>query len=450
MIRNQGLRPNNRQQLAPSRPTYVPNLLQVKVKANVVHGLPELRGVSPTALRALRLPTQVEEPFVALRQKKAIKEVMSVFSSVSRGRPLVEAPASVAAAFVTSIRDSENEDLRGINMIRLSKGANLDQVAQDLQKTAGIEYVHRVPARWASAVQTEASLADPLLNRQWGLRAINYFSVASNLDASSVKVAVLDTGLDTTHPDLQHFATYEHDGASAEDIVGHGTHVAGIIAAEKNNNVGIAGICRCDLHAWKIFGDDAAADGEYYVDEAMYQRALNAARNGRMQVLNLSIGGTVYTQTEALLIRRLIESGCTVVAAMGNEYREGDPTEYPAAYPGVVAVGAINESNRRAYFSNTGAHITLTAPGSNILSTLPMRDSPHREETQYAAWSGTSMATPHVTGAVALILAKHPGYGPANVTQHLQQTAAKLPDMRRRRKTKEFGSGLLDLKAAIS
>ena len=89
---------------------------------------------------------------------------------------------------------------------------------------------------------------------------------------------------------------------------------------------------------------------------------------------------------------------------MGNEYEDGNPTEYPASYPNVIAVGAINEASNRAPFSNTGNHIALAAPGTNILSTLPMKQSVARkaEDTRYAAWSGTSMATPHVTRRLPL------------------------------------------------
>ena len=181
----------------------------------------------------------------------------------------------------------------------------------------------------------------------------------------------------------------------------------------------------------------------------MYQRALNGARNSGVRALNLSIGGTIFTQTESLLIRRLIESGCTVVAAMGNEYTEGNPVEYPAAYPGVVAVGAISETNLRAYFSNTGPHIALTAPGENILSTLPMKKSAYRDETKYASWSGTSMATPHVTAAAALIQAKNPGLDPKQVAKLLKRTATKLPAMKNKSKTKDFGAGLLNLQTAL-
>ena len=196
-MRNQSLRSRSLQQLAPRHPTHVPGLLQIKIKEDVIQGLPDLSGASPAAIRALRLPTKVAEPFAALSQKKTIKEVRPVFSRATRGRSLSVAPASVAAAFTTSVRDSENEDLRGINMLKLSSSANLDQIERELQKTAGVEYVHRIPVRWACAARPTAVSADPLVNRQCGLRAINYFNVGSAPDASAVKVAVLDTGLDT-------------------------------------------------------------------------------------------------------------------------------------------------------------------------------------------------------------------------------------------------------------
>jgi subtilisin family serine protease len=293
---------------------------------------------------------------------------------------------------------------------------------------------------------------DPMANRQWGLRAVHWFGLDKLPDARKVPVAVLDTGVDATHPDVR-VSTYHHEGASAEDIVGHGTHVTGIICAAADNKVGMTGICSCHLSVWKIFGDKPASDGEYYVDELMYQRALNAARNAGTRVVNLSISGTTFTKTEELLIRRLISSGCVVVAAMGNEYQRGNPIEYPGAYDGVIAIGAITEANRRASFSNTGAHIGLCAPGTNILSTLPMKASAYRtkDETAYAAWSGTSMATPHVAAAAALLLSKKPELTPAQVGKRLEETAARLPAMAAKvKRTKAFGYGLLDLVAALS
>jgi subtilisin family serine protease len=438
---------------AATRQEYVPGLLVVKCKTDVVANVPDIHAARLASVRTLSLPKAVEDPFQNLSQKQLIREVIPIFSRLTQGRSLSVAPMSVAASFAMSVRDSENEDLRGINMLRLSRSANLPQIEKELAGTPGIEYVHRVPRRWMSA-RSKSLPHDPMVKRQWNLGAIRWFNANPLPDASTVKVAVLDTGVDITHPELQNIIkVYIHEGASSSDIIGHGTHVSGIISAEINNNIGIAGVCHCDLSVWKIFGDTPdPTDGEYYVDDVMYQRALNAARNAGMQVVNLSIGGTGHSRTEEFLFRRLLNAGATVVAAMGNEFKAGNPTEYPAAYPGVIAVGAIGKSNRRASFSNTGSHIVISAPGLNILSTLPMTWSAARDksETKYAVWSGTSMATPHISAAAALIIARHPNLSPQQIADRLKSTATKLSAMGNKPHTREYGSGLLNIESAVS
>ncbi len=192
-------------------------------------------------------------------------------------------------------------------------------------------------------------------------------------------------------------------------------------------------------------------EGEYYVDPDLFADALRAAADAGISSLNLSIGGPRSSQTEQLLIRRLIRSGVVVVAAMGNAFQEGNPTEYPAAYEDVLAVGSMAENRERSSFSSTGSHIGLCAPGSNILSTLPRQFSAFRpNEKMYASWSGTSMATPHVAAAAALVAAKNGGMSASNVAAHLRDTAAKLSAMHGKARTDEYGSGLLDLTGALS
>jgi subtilisin family serine protease len=167
-------------------------------------------------------------------------------------------------------------------------------------------------------------------------------------------------------------------------------------------------------------------------------------------VLNLSLGGSESSQAEQLLFDRLERSGVTVVAAMGNEHEHGNPVEYPAAYDHVLAVGAVAETNRRSPFSNTGPHIGIAAPGSNILSTLPTTSSRFRPDTDYASWSGTSMASPHVAAAAALLAARHGDWTPADTKQHLLERAARLADMGGNDWTQAYGAGLLDITAALS
>lgn len=435
-----------------NRQEYVPGLLVVKCTEDVVANVPDIQSAHVASIRALSLPKSVESPFDELAKKNLIREVMPIFSRLTQGKSFSVAPTSVAASFVTSVRDSENEDLRGINMLRLARSADLKKVEKELAATPGIEYVHRVPRRWMAASRPLPN--DPMAARQWALRSIRWTHLDPQPDATGVKVGVLDTGVDISHPDLMNMVNaYIHAGASSVDIIGHGTHVSGIITAEMNNRTGIAGVCQCDLNVWKIFTDvPDPSDGEYYVDDIMYQRALNGARNAGMRVINLSIGGSAHSPTEEFLFKRLINAGCTVVAAMGNEFLEGNPVEYPAAYPGVIAVGATNRLNRRASFSNTGKHISIAAPGVDILSTLPMEPSAARTaaETKYATWSGTSMATPHVAAAAALLIAHDPNLSPQQVAQRLTSTARGVTGMKGKAFTNEFGHGLLNTAGAVS
>lgn len=436
------------------RKEFMPGTLVVRCKPDVVNNVPDVGEASVASVSSFRLPEAVESPFDFLRQNGLLREVVPVFSRMTSGRPLGVAPASTAASFALSVRDSEEDDLKGLNVLRLAKHADLKKIEKELNNTPGIEYAHRFPARWMNAATAKMATSDEFLAQQWGLKAIGWTALDALPNAAQVNVAVLDTGIDATHPELKNIvASYVHDGAGSTDIIGHGTHVAGIIAAQINNRIGIAGICKPNLMIWKIFGDTPdPRDGEIYVDPVMYQRALNAARQARVHVVNLSIGGTFRDRTEEMLLNRLMNSGTLVVAAMGNEFENGNPKEYPGGFAGVFAVGATTKANVRASFSNTGSHIDIAAPGHQILSTLPLQPSLTRkaDETNYASWSGTSMATPHVTAAAALVFAKNPGFTAKQVGDKLKATATKLAVMKGKKTTNEFGAGLLNVLAALS
>jgi subtilisin family serine protease len=332
----------------------------------------------------------------------------------------------------------------GMTLVELEEDPS-QELLRRVESSPAVAFAEPVPARWPSA----AADADPKRNRQWGLRSIRWFD-APAMDGEAVTVAICDTGVDAAHPDLAAtVASYDHQGAGTTDIVGHGTHVSGIVAARANNDVGIAGVASCRVAMWKVFPDEPY-QGNFYVDGTRFLRALGAVASSGAKALNLSLGGTQSSQAEQLVFDRLEQAGVTVVAAMGNEFANGNPTEYPAGYQHVLAVGAVAETDLRSPFSNTGKHIGIAAPGSDILSTLPTQPSPYRPATRYASWSGTSMATPHVTAAAALVAAAHPDWTPGDVKDHLRGSARHAADVGRPGFSEAYGSGLLDLAAALS
>ena len=214
---------------------------------------------------------------------------------------------------------------------------------------------------------------------------------------------------------------------------------------------GIAGVANCRLHCWKIFDDPKAGSTDQNFNFEFYSRALASALDSEIKVINLSIGGTEHSRAEAAVFGELADAGVVVAAAMGNEFEEGNPKEFPAGYAGPLAVGAIDETDRRASFSCTGAHIGLVAPGVNILSTVPRIKASFADTTDYDSWPGTSMATPHVAGCAVLVYgstAKSKAAADA-VVKRLTSTARKLPAMKKKMFTQEYGAGLLDLAAAL-
>jgi subtilisin family serine protease len=295
-------------------------------------------------------------------------------------------------------------------------------------------------------------------------------------EANEVSVAVLDSGFDPNHEDLiGQFESYhwQYQGAmcptSDQDPKGHGTHVAGIIGASNTNNAGVKGICRCRLMPFKIFRDsptyvETTERFEYVVEPELYYIALASCAEANVQVVNLSIAGDKEDIDEIRHIGNLISGGAVVVAAMGNGGT--NQPAYPAAIPGVVAVGALSDQDTIEPYSNRGNHILLCAPGKNIWSTHPTypgQDYFDRESgksppqlgpreprmTHYERQQGTSMAAAHVSGAVALLLAKWPHLTVTDVRRKLWDSAVMLPEMNNQ-PTDAHGSGRLDLERLLT
>lgn len=434
----------------PPSSGHVPGQLIVRFKRQVVEHLASSAPPRRASLRvvAASMPDSVADPLDFLKREGGMRSVRPLFvgtKSVTKPQPGVMKLAAVRGALEVSATEAPRESLRGFQLVELKEKRKTPALMKKLRASDAIELVEPVPSRWLSA------RADPLINRQWGLRAIQWFN-GEHPDAAEVHVAVIDSGVDAGHPDLQSaIEAYRHDGNGARDHFGHGTHVAGIIAALVNNAVGIAGVANARLHCWKIFEDPPSGSDRQRLNFGVYSAGLAEALDSEIKVINLSIGGTDNSQTEAAVFAELRAAGVVVVAAMGNEFEEGNPKEFPGGYDGVLAVGAIDEADRRAAFSCTGDHIGLVAPGVSILSTVPRQKAILADKTDYDAWPGTSMATPHVAGAAALLYARKQKSETAAtaIVKRLTSTARRLPGMGGKTFTPELGHGLLDVSAAL-
>jgi hypothetical protein len=375
--------------------------------------------------------------------------------------PLFPEPSARRTAFaerlVMAVEPAEDDGLAGLNVLQFESHHDAESAAELLQKDNRVEYAHVVVPRFLCAkkkpipgkksdrkLKRKVAAVDPLKNRQWGLTAVELTQAqqsAGFTEATSIVIGVIDSGVDSAHPDLQGVIFDEQNFTSGplQDTSGHGTHVCGIIAAVRNNRIGISGVCQ----SRRLMSLKALSP----YDVPGYYRAIRYATEKGAQVVNFSLGGD-HDPTEQLLIQRAIAKGVVIVAAMGNDFLRGNPTSYPAAIPDVISVGASTEVDRRASFSGTGAHIDLVAPGDNILSTVPTYPSSLADETHYDAWPGTSMATPFVTATVALLLAKRPNASLATIVDALRAGADLIDGQAGF--TQQLGYGRLNIRKALA
>jgi major intracellular serine protease len=219
-------------------------------------------------------------------------------------------------------------------------------------------------------------------------------------------IAVIDTGCQTDHPDLQHQIVggcnftrdYRGNPAIFEDNNGHGTHVAGTIAAA-DNGLGIAGVApKAGLLILKALNGAGSGSMEGIIEAVRYAVSWRGLNGERVRVISMSLGGPQDVPELHEAIKEAVAVDVAVVCAAGNEGDGDADTEefaYPGAYNEVIQVGAVNFSSELTPFTNTNDEIDLTAPGASILSTYV--------GSSYVRLSGTSMAAPHVSGALALV-----------------------------------------------
>lgn len=256
----------------------------------------------------------------------------------------------------------------------------------------------------------------------WGLAAYSIPEIWNKTDGQGVTVAVIDTGID----EHRHLRVESHinftDDSETTDTVGHGTHVAGIIASRAPHARGIApGVKLLSLKALGHSG---------FGSNSGVAKAVTVAAQAGAEIICMSLGGPLRSQEVADAIHYASQEGVIVICAAGND---AGPVNYPAALPETIAVGAVNQKGQRCEFSCSGEQVTVCAPGENITS-LWLNDG-------YATLSGTSMAAPFVAGVVALYLSACRSESCPEVIDALRETCTDVGALGH---DPEYGWGLIN------
>ena len=283
---------------------------------------------------------------------------------------------------------------------------------------------------------------DPEYSKQWNFRNINVEKAWDETKGEGITVAVIDTGVSQV-PDLKltkfvkgyDFVNNKDD---ASDDQGHGTHVAGTIAQSTNNGYGVAGIAyKAKIMPLKVL---AASGGGTIADIA---ESIKFAADNGADVINMSLGGGGASNMMEEAIKYAHSKGVTIVAAAGNE--NSNSSSYPARYPDVISVSAIDAAGKKAPYSNFGAGVDISAPGGSEAGKIIQNTvNPRTGESVFIGFQGTSMAAPHVAGVAALVRATGID-SPDEIRDILKQSSRKVQEDH----LNHFGAGNLDAGAAV-
>lgn len=353
------------------------------------------------ALALVTAPAEADEPAWVER---------SASVNVNPATIAATAPTGEAMEVVFTTATADGPLITTTPVTNAAEARKVIEAAQDKDSTLAV----------GMAQPVAIAEADPLRTQQWALDAkhLSASSVWATTKGAGVTVAVVDTGVSGNHPDLAGrvltgFDISRGTAGGNVDTDGHGTHVAGSIAATLDNGIGIAGLAP----SVKILPVRVAPDGE--TTSADLAQGIKWSVDNNADVINLSLGGTRSDPNLDSMIQYAASRNVVVVAAAGNERQQGNGTFYPAAYRNVIAVGAIDIDTDVAPFSNSGSYVDVVAPGVNILSTyIPNR---------YGYLDGTSMASPYAAATAAIVIAQTgSSYSAATVVQQIQSTATDI------------------------
>lgn len=364
-----------------------------------------------------------------------LEQAQTILSSATPGLPLkiVVTTQTSDAPIISTVKASSHKNALQVMVAALKKPS-----------TIGVDLAHPVSI---------AASNDRYRSSQWALTMFGAETLWKKSTGKGVVVAVIDTGVSSTHGDLRGRVLAGRDfvapGTSAADENGHGTHVAGIIAAAAGNKIGIAGLAY-NARILPVRVLDSSGEG----DSAGVARGIIWAAQQGANVINLSLGATLSDSAIKSAVAYAQSRNAVVIAAAGNAgcgLLFGSPTSYPAAYPGVLGVGAISSNRKVASYSSCGSWVDVVAPGSAILSTTIWAPHPSlgcQRGPMYCTLSGTSMATPYASAAAALEIARlNRRYRQSSIVSRLQSTAT---DLGRSGRDNSYGNGLINPSRLLS
>lgn len=302
-----------------------------------------------------------------------------------------------------------DEEMERFYLLEFLPSKNLEQASLELSQ---LYYISSIGPN--AIYHLFKSPNDPMYGQLWGLQAIGAPQAwDTSVGSESIVVGVIDSGLDASHPEFSGRVVSGYDfiqnDPNPQDENGHGTHVAGTVGAIGNNGLGVVGV------NWNVrIMPLRICNGKGQCNLAAAVNAINTGLNGGAKVFNMSLGGRgscpASLQGE---INRANSQGAVVVVAAGNDNINAGGYS-PASCNGILTVGATGQGDGKASFSNYGANVNISAPGVSIMSTVP---------GGYGSKNGTSMASPHVAGAVALLLSVNPSMSSQQVRDCLIQNA---------------------------
>ena len=348
------------------------------------------------------MSSQISAQEYIIKYKSGATTTMAGFASAAGAKGATDQGFSEQGA-ATILRNALVSEARHVPEFNFSVAKlNLEQISE-LNNSGAVEYIEVDAKRYLYAESVP-----------YGITMVQA-PLVSDAYTSNIKACIIDTGYTLGHLDLPSSGVtgyaFSGHGSWSSDGNGHGTHVAGTIAAIGRNNIGVVGVnpsAKLGLHIVKIFNNSGN-----WTTASNLVTAIQSCKNAGAKVVNMSLGGSSSTATAQNALASFYQGGMLLVAAAGNAGNSS--LSYPASYSSVMSVAAVDSSRNRASYSQYNSQVEIAAPGSSVYSTY--------KNNSYSTLSGTSMATPHVTGVAALVWSQFPSCTPARIRTALTATA---------------------------